>query len=59
MRDYLAGQPRAEHLLTLDGKDLGQPWWWEGVQVLRWRAGPSSAPPRPTPRTRVGRPESR
>ncbi len=59
MRDYLAGQPRAEHLLTLDGKDRGQPWWWEGVQVLRWRAGPSTAPPRPKPRTRAGRPESR
>ena len=44
---------------TLDGKDRGQPWWWEGVQVLRWRAGPSSAPPRPKPRTRAGRPESR
>ena len=37
MRDYLAGQPRAELLVKLDGKDLGQPWWWEGVQVLRWR----------------------
>jgi len=37
MRDYLAGQPRAELLVKLDGKDRGQPWWWEGVQVLRWR----------------------
>jgi predicted O-methyltransferase YrrM len=37
MRDYLARQPRAELLVKLDGKDLGQPWWWEGVQVLRWR----------------------
>ena len=37
MRDYLARQPRAELLVTLDGKDRGQPWWWEGVQVLRWR----------------------
>ena len=37
MCDYLAGQPRAELLVKLDGKDLGQPWWWEGVQVLRWR----------------------
>ena len=43
IRDYLAGQPRAELVVTLDGKDLGQPWWWEGVQVLRWRAGPSRA----------------
>jgi len=37
IRDYLAGQPRAEILVKLDGKDRGQPWWWEGVQVLRWR----------------------
>jgi predicted O-methyltransferase YrrM len=37
MRDYLARQPRAELLVRLDGKDHGQPWWWEGVQVLRWR----------------------
>jgi predicted O-methyltransferase YrrM len=37
MRDYLARQPRAELLVSLDGKDRGQPWWWEGVQVLRWR----------------------
>lgn len=36
-RDYLARQPRAELLVSLDGKDRGQPWWWEGVQVLRWR----------------------
>jgi predicted O-methyltransferase YrrM len=43
MRDYIAGQPRVEPLLTLEGKDRGQPWWWEGVEVLRWRpeaAGP-------------------
>jgi predicted O-methyltransferase YrrM len=39
LRDYLASQPRAELLVKLDGKDLGQPWWWEGVQVLRWRPG--------------------
>ena len=50
MRDYLAGQPRAELLVKLDGKDLGQPWWWEGVQVLRWRAGTS--PRRAAPRAR-------
>jgi predicted O-methyltransferase YrrM len=37
MRDYLARQPRAELVVKLDGKDHGQPWWWEGVQVLRWR----------------------
>jgi predicted O-methyltransferase YrrM len=37
MRDYLDRQPRAELLVKVDGKDHGQPWWWEGVQVLRWR----------------------
>lgn len=37
MRDYLAGRPRAELLVELVGKDRGQPWWWEGVQVVRWR----------------------
>ncbi|MGH7320406.1 MAG: class I SAM-dependent methyltransferase [Candidatus Rokuibacteriota bacterium] len=37
MTDYRAGQPRAELLVELAGKDRGQPWWWEGVQVLRWR----------------------
>jgi len=37
MRDYLAGQPRADLLVELVGNDRGQPWWWEGVQVLRWR----------------------
>jgi predicted O-methyltransferase YrrM len=36
MRDYLARQPRAQLLVTLDGKDRGQPWWWEGVQILHW-----------------------
>ena len=38
MRDYLAGRPRAELLVELVGKDRGQPWWWEGVQVVRWRS---------------------
>ncbi len=37
MRDYRASQPRAKLLIELAGKDRGQPWWWEGVQVLRWR----------------------
>jgi predicted O-methyltransferase YrrM len=36
MDDYLASQPRAERILTLDGKDRGSPQWWEGMQVLRW-----------------------
>jgi predicted O-methyltransferase YrrM len=42
LRDYRRRQPRARLLLELDGKDRGQPWWWEGVQVLAWGA-PSSA----------------
>jgi predicted O-methyltransferase YrrM len=34
--DYLAAQPRARRILTLDGKERGAPQWWEGVQVLEW-----------------------
>jgi protein O-GlcNAc transferase len=34
--DYLAGQPRARGLLTIEGKDRGFPQWWEGMQVLVW-----------------------
>ena len=36
MDDYLAGQPRARRLLTIEGKDRGHPQWWEGMQVLVW-----------------------
>ena len=36
MDDYLAGQPRARRILTLDGKSRGHPQWWEGMQVLVW-----------------------
>ena len=36
MDDYLAEQPRARRILTLDGKDRGAPQWWEGMQVLVW-----------------------
>jgi hypothetical protein len=36
--DYLASQPRARHLLTIEGSSRGQPQWWEGMQVLRWEA---------------------
>ena len=36
MDDYLAEQPRARRLLTLDGKSRGAPQWWEGMQVLVW-----------------------
>ena len=34
--DYLAEQPRARRVLTLDGKSRGAPQWWEGMQVLIW-----------------------
>jgi predicted O-methyltransferase YrrM len=39
--DYLAKQPHARRLLAIDGKDRGQPWWWEGMQVLVWDGGPA------------------
>jgi predicted O-methyltransferase YrrM len=38
MDDYLADQPRATRVLTIEGKDRGFPQWWEGMQVLRWDA---------------------
>jgi predicted O-methyltransferase YrrM len=34
MADYLDAQPRARRLFRIDGKDRGQPWWWEGMHVL-------------------------
>jgi predicted O-methyltransferase YrrM len=36
LRDYRRSQPRARVLVEIAGKDRGQPWWWEGVQVLAW-----------------------
>ena len=36
MDDYLAEQPRAERVLTIDGKSRGAPQWWEGMQMLVW-----------------------
>jgi predicted O-methyltransferase YrrM len=38
MDDFLAEQPRAGRILTLDGKSRGAPQWWEGMQVLVWNA---------------------
>jgi predicted O-methyltransferase YrrM len=38
MDDYLASQPRARRILTLDGKSRGAPQWWEGMQALVWDA---------------------
>ena len=37
-KDYLAMEPRARLILELSGKKAGRPAWWEGVQVLAWRA---------------------
>ena len=37
--EYVAGQPQARLVLELKGKEHGSPQWWEGVQVLEWRAG--------------------
>ncbi len=36
MDDYLAEQPRARSLLTIEGEDHGFPQWWAGMQVLKW-----------------------
>ena len=36
LEDYLREQPRARHLLTIEGKSRGAPQWWEGMQVLAW-----------------------
>jgi len=38
MDAYLAAQPRARRILTVEGKDRGFPQWWEGMQVLVWEA---------------------
>ena len=34
--DYLAAQPRARRILTIEGKSRGAPHWWEGMQALVW-----------------------
>jgi predicted O-methyltransferase YrrM len=36
MDAYLADQPRARRVLSLDGKSRGARQWWEGMQVLVW-----------------------
>lgn len=36
MDDYLARQPLARRILSVEGKDRGSPQWWEGMQVLVW-----------------------
>jgi predicted O-methyltransferase YrrM len=34
--DYVAEQPKARRVLTIEGKSRGAPQWWEGMQVLVW-----------------------
>ena len=36
--DFLAEEPRARRLVSIEGKDSGFPQWWEGVEVLAWEA---------------------
>lgn len=36
MDAYLAEQPRARRVLTIEGSTRGAPQWWEGMQVLVW-----------------------
>jgi protein O-GlcNAc transferase len=35
---YLAEEPRARRVLTIEGSTRGAPQWWEGMQVLVWDA---------------------
>jgi predicted O-methyltransferase YrrM len=34
--DWLLEQPRARLVLELGGRTRGQPWWHDGIRVLRW-----------------------
>jgi hypothetical protein len=34
--DYLAAQPRATEIYSVEGNSRGHPEWWEGMRVLRW-----------------------
>jgi predicted O-methyltransferase YrrM len=38
---YLAVQEQARMLFDLPGREPGRPWWWEGMHVLEWNAGPA------------------
>ncbi len=38
MDAYLAEQPRARRILTIEGSTRGAPQWWEGMQILVWDA---------------------
>ena len=34
--DWLLEQPRARLVLELGGRSHGQPWWHDGIRVMRW-----------------------
>jgi predicted O-methyltransferase YrrM len=34
--EWLLEQPRASPALELAGRTHGQPWWHDGIQILRW-----------------------
>jgi predicted O-methyltransferase YrrM len=34
--EWLREQPRARELLELGGRTRGQPWWHDGIRILRW-----------------------
>lgn len=34
--DYLAEQPRAREIVSVDGRDRGAPQWWAGMRVFVW-----------------------
>jgi protein O-GlcNAc transferase len=38
VRDYRVQRPNVTSLLRIEGKDKGKPSWWEGVEVMEWRA---------------------
>jgi Methyltransferase domain len=38
VRNYRVQRPNVTSLLRLEGKDKGQPCWWEGVEVMEWLA---------------------
>jgi predicted O-methyltransferase YrrM len=34
---FLAANPEATLALTIAGREAGQEWWWDGVDVIAWR----------------------
>jgi predicted O-methyltransferase YrrM len=35
---FLADEPRARHAERIEGRGFAAPWWWDGVDLLVWRA---------------------